>query len=153
MAGLKAAATAPTWPDINGTWLPQQVHSWGNHEFKRVSFLWDNPLVIQFIHRNLAYIITLLVFAWWWRSRKTLGTVLFQKTRGLPLFMVSLQLLLGVFTVLDVFHPNSFLWLAVAHQFVALLLLLSNRCAKRHATLAVTCARECSARATGGRTR
>jgi cytochrome c oxidase assembly protein subunit 15 len=33
MAGLKAAIYAPTWPTMNGEWLPQNIYSHGNREF------------------------------------------------------------------------------------------------------------------------
>jgi cytochrome c oxidase assembly protein subunit 15 len=82
-------------------------------------------LVVHFIHRNLAYIITLFIFVWWWKTNKTQGTAIFKKIKALPLLIVLLQLLLGVFTVLHAATPHSFLWLAVAHQFAAMLLLLS----------------------------
>ena len=125
MAGLKAAIVAPTWPSINGSWWPSNVHSLGNREFSGLSFLTDNPLVIHFIHRTLAYIITILIFIWWWRANKVQGTKLFQKTKALPLLIVLLQIVLGVLTVLNALDTKAFLWLGVAHQFVAMLLLLS----------------------------
>lgn len=125
MAGLKAAATAPTWPSINGTWVPENVHEFAGRKFNGLSFLWDNPLVIHFIHRNLAYIITVLIIVWWWKSNKIQAAALFRKTRILPVLIVLLQVVLGILTVLNAIHPSSFLWLGVAHQFVAMLLLLS----------------------------
>ncbi len=125
MAGLKAASAAPTWPDMNGGWVPGNLHSFGNREFGGLSFLWDHPLVIQFIHRNLAYVITVLVFAWWWKARKQRGPELFQRIRILPLLIILVQGLLGILTVTNVIHRQTFLWLAVAHQFVAMILLLS----------------------------
>jgi cytochrome c oxidase assembly protein subunit 15 len=125
MAGLKAAPAAPTWPTMNGVWFPENIHSFGNREFSGLSFLTDHPLVVHFIHRNLAYIITLLAFVWWWKANLTKGTALFQKTKALPLLIVLLQVLLGVLTVLNAATLHSFLWLAVTHQFVAMLLLLS----------------------------
>ena len=125
MAGLKAATAAPTWPMMNGVWFPENIHSFGNREFPGLSFLTDHPLVVHFIHRNLAYIITLLLFVWWWKANRTKGTTLFQKTKALPVLIVLLQVFLGVLTVLNAANPHSFLWLAVAHQFVAMLLLLS----------------------------
>ncbi len=125
MAGLKAAAFAPTWPSINGSWGLSDIHSLGSREFSGLSFLTDNPLVIHFIHRNLAYIISVLVFIWWWKSNKVPGTKLFHKTKVLPFFIVLLQVLLGVFTVLNADNIKIFLWLGVAHQFMAMLLLLS----------------------------
>jgi len=125
MAGLKAATVAPTWPTINGSWWLSNIYSHGNREFPGLSFLTDNPLVIHFIHRNLAYILTVLVFIWWWRARKVAGTRLFQQTRSLSLWVVVVQVLLGVLTVLNALQTKAFLWLGVAHQFVAMLLLLT----------------------------
>ncbi|MEO6613041.1 MAG: COX15/CtaA family protein [Chitinophagaceae bacterium] len=125
MAGLKAAPYAPTWPSVNGEWWPSRVHSLGGREFGGLSFLVDNPLVIHFIHRNLAYLLFVLIILWWWRARRQPGTILFQKTRVIPLVIVLLQVLLGILTVLNAMNSRSFLWLGVAHQFVAMLLLLS----------------------------
>ena len=125
MAGLKAAPTAPTWPDMNGGWWPVNIHSFGSREFTGLSFLTDHPLVIHFIHRNLAYLIFILVFVWCWRANKIQGVKIFQQTKWLPLFIVLFQVLLGILTVLNTGNKKLFLWLGVAHQFVAMLLLLS----------------------------
>jgi heme a synthase len=125
MAGLKAAPAAPTWPTINGAWFPGNIHSFGGRSFPGLSFLTDNPLVVHFIHRSIAYIITALLIVWWWKAKKIQETHFFNKTKALPLLIVLLQVLLGIFTVLHAATPHSFLWLAVAHQFVAMLLLAS----------------------------
>jgi len=125
MAGLKLAAAAPTWPSINGSWWPGNVHSFGNRQFTGLSFLIDHPLVIHFIHRNLAYILTVLLLIWTWRAFKTEGSKLFKQTRALPFVIVLFQVVLGVMTVLFSIEKKTFLWLAVAHQFIAMLLLLS----------------------------
>ncbi|MFI5133391.1 MAG: COX15/CtaA family protein [Chitinophagales bacterium] len=125
MAGLKAATVAPTWPDMNGGWLPSQIHSFGDHEFSGLSFLTDNPLVVQFIHRNLAYLISILVFAWCFWANRISGTSIFKKTRWLPFFIALMQVILGILAVLNATNKNSFLWIGIAHQFVAMILLLS----------------------------
>ena len=125
MAGLKAAPFAPTWPGINCVWFPENMHSFGNREFPGLSFLTDNPLAVHFIHRNLAYFISVLLFVWFWKANRIKGTTLFKKTKTLPLLLVLVQVLLGILTVLNAAIPHSFLWLAVAHQFAAMLLLLS----------------------------
>ena len=124
MAGLKAATAAPTWPLINGVWFPGNTHSFGSRKFSGLSFLTDHPLVVHFIHRSMAYIISILVFVWW-RANKIQGTKFFAKTKIIPLLIVLLQVVLGVLTVLNAAAPNSFLWLAISHQFIAMLLLLS----------------------------
>ena len=125
MAGLKAATAAPTWPDINGGWFPSNIHSFGSHAFHGLSFLTDNPLVVQFIHRNLAYLITFLVFIWWLKAERIHGKNLFAKTRIVPLFLVLTQVILGIFAILSATNKSIFLWIGIAHQFVAMLLLLS----------------------------
>ena len=115
MAGLKAAVAAPTWPTINGTWLP---HAETNHPF-------NDPLNVQFIHRMLAYVLTLLILAWWWKARSIRGGRWFVTARSLPLFLVLVQVTLGVLTVLYSTHPKSLIWLGVSHQCIGMLLLLS----------------------------
>jgi cytochrome c oxidase assembly protein subunit 15 len=125
MAGLKAATAAPTWPSINGSWGPGSVGFFGTKEFSGISYLFDNPLVVHFIHRNLAYIITILVVAWSWKAFKLKGPFIFQKTKGWPLLLVLFQVILGIATVLNAANQDNFLWLGVTHQFIAMLLLLS----------------------------
>ena len=114
MAGLKAAVAAPTWPTINGYWLPQQSgKSWVN-----------DSINVQFIHRGIAYLLTILIGVWCWKAGKVNGSRLFNKTRFLPMLMVLIQVVLGVFTVIYSPHPKALLWLGAAHQFVAMLLLM-----------------------------
>ncbi|MEI9944249.1 MAG: COX15/CtaA family protein [Chitinophagaceae bacterium] len=124
MAGLKAAPAAPTWPTINGSWWPS-FYSFGSKEFKGISFLFDNPVVIHFIHRNLAYLITFLIIIWCWKAYHSQATTLFTKTRWWPLLIVVTQVMLGIFTVLHAADADNFIWLGIAHQFFAMLLLLS----------------------------
>lgn len=114
MAGIHAALAASTWPDINGFWLPPGF----------LTDIFHNPIAIQFIHRGLAYIITVLVAIWWWKSGQTPTESLLHKTRYLPLLLVLLQVLLGVLTILNsqVNIPISY---AILHQAVGMLLLLS----------------------------
>nr|AQQ74737.1 hypothetical protein [uncultured bacterium] len=125
MAGLKLAPAAPTWPSINGGVWPSNISSFGGREFSGLSFLVDHPLVIHFIHRNLAYIITILVLVWTYKAFRVSGTELFRKTRAVPLLLVLLQVILGILAVISALDQKRFLWLAVAHQFIAMILLLS----------------------------
>jgi len=124
MAGLKAATYAPTWPTINGEWLPQNIHSHGGRAFPGLSFLTDNPLVVHFIHRNLAYLFFILIIVWWWKAGKTRESILLNRTKWLPFFIVLLQIVLGVFTVLYSADSRKLLWLGTAHQFTAMVLSL-----------------------------
>jgi cytochrome c oxidase assembly protein subunit 15 len=125
MAGLKAATSAPTWPTINGAWWPADFRHFGNKTYTGISFLFDHPLVVHFIHRNLAYLLAAGVLGWTWVAFRVNGSGLFSKARWLPLCLVLVQVLLGILTVLNSVNNNSFTWLAVSHQFVAMMLLLS----------------------------
>ena len=124
MAGLKAATAAPTWPSINGSWWPRNIHSFSDREFPGMSFLTDNPLVVHFIHRNLAYLLIILFIAWYWKAFKMQGTAFFNRTKLLPLMIVLFQVLLGILTVLNAADARMMIWLGTAHQFTAMLLLL-----------------------------
>ena len=120
MAGLKAAPYAPTWPDINGTFLPH-----GGSPSSGVLQFFDNPIMVHFIHRTLGYVIFFLLIVWYFRSKKIEINWLFRRTNWIPLGIVTIQVILGIFTVLYSPYRNALIWLGVAHQFIAMTLLLS----------------------------
>ena len=121
MSGLKAATAAPTWPDINGMMIPDQVNNlspwWKN--------LVENKITIQLIHRSLAYLLTILVFIWTIKARKFNSNDLVNKTKWLPLFFILLQVVLGIITVIRSPFGNSLVWFGLAHQFTAMLFLIT----------------------------
>lgn len=126
MAGHRGASAAPTWPDINGSFIPDYI-------FTRVDSLRafiEDRIMIHFVHRMLAYLLVILVIWWTIKASKPYFTSLFRRTRFWPLIFVIAQTTLGVLTVLTSIHIrpakwNDFEWMAQLHQFVALLLLLS----------------------------
>ncbi len=126
MAGHKAATAAPTWPTINGQWIPDNL-------LKNESFflnLVDNTVWIHFVHRGLAYLLLVLIVLWTVRLSRTKGSALFQKTKWFPLVIVFLQVLLGIASVLTSTgiipgHWGAFEWMAQLHQLTGMLLLLS----------------------------
>ena len=94
MAGHKAATAAPTWPDINGSFLPKTT-------FKDVPLLLnfiENKITIHFVHRNLVYLIFVLVCMLSGKlySIKT-SSGIFNNFRVIPFALVVLQALLGIF--------------------------------------------------------
>ncbi len=126
MAGHKAATAAPTWPTINGQWIPDNL-------LKNESFflnLVDNTVWIHFVHRGLAYLLLVLIALWTVRLSRTKGSMLFQKTKWIPLIIVLLQVLLGIASVLTSTgiipgHWGAFEWMAQLHQLTGMFLLLS----------------------------
>jgi len=126
MAGHKAATAAPTWPDINGTFIPPNMLAGPDGLLN----ILENKITIHFIHRTVAYLILALIIVWTISVYRIKGSSFFNKVRPLPLTIVSLQVLLGILSVVASIHivPNHwgvFEWMAQLHQLVAMLLLLS----------------------------
>ncbi len=119
MAGLKSANAAATWPTINGRWIPEVL---GN--------IFHDRITIHFIHRNLAYILAVLIIWWWSKARTIRISAAFNNAKHWPFVLVIVQISLGVFTVLSSLSikPGTFAtfeWMALLHQLVGMLLLLS----------------------------
>lgn len=126
MAGYKAATAAPTWPRINGEWIPAILF----HPPPGGIPLLENSIFIHFIHRSLAYLILVLVLIWTVKAINEKRSSVFSKTRMLPLLFTIVQVILGICTVLVSVKivPNqwgAFEWMAQLHQLVAMFLLLS----------------------------
>jgi len=124
LAGHKGASSAPTWPDINGSFIPASIF-----KMSLIGVI-ENPVVIQFIHRSIAYLLVLMIFIWTVRALKTKALPAFCKARWLPAVLVLIQTTLGIFTVLTSTRIraakwNIFEWMAQLHQLVAIFLLLS----------------------------
>ncbi len=124
MAGHKAATVAPTWPDINGAFVPANMFAGG------LLNLIENKITIHFIHRSLAYILFAFIIFWTWRSFRIKANTLFSKTKWLPFLLVLVQLILGILSVLNSVkivpnHWGIFEWTAQLHQLIAMFLLLS----------------------------
>lgn len=130
MAGLKAATYAPTWPDINGDYFPPNMSHLAGRSYSFFSALVNNPITIHFIHRNLAYLIFLLIVIWTIRAIKQKSSPLLARSQWLPLVLVSIQVVLGILAVLTSpkkvpQHWGVFEWNAQLHQILAMVLLLS----------------------------
>lgn len=121
MAGLHAAAAAPTWPTINGQWIPGSLNTlspaWKNFV--------DNKITVQFAHRGMAYLLLIVVILWYYKASKIIGNSLFQRTRFIPLLLIILQVILGITTVITSPYGNNLVWFGVAHQLVAILFLMT----------------------------
>lgn len=120
MAGLKAAATAPTWPDINGSFLPASLLA----ESTLLQNFVNNPIMVHFMHRGLAYGILIFTIIYFVESRKIIGHRLFTKLSACFVGLISLQVVLGILTVINATNSSALVWLGVTHQFVAMLIVL-----------------------------
>jgi len=133
MAGLRAGPAAPTWPTVNGEWIPGNLSQYGNQQYSGIDRHISNPIGVQYIHRTLAYLIFGFAIARFIVNQKVAGRPEFRLLRraGRATFLLTcLQVLLGIFTVLSAKniipqHFGQYEWLALAHQAVAMCLLLA----------------------------
>ncbi|RYY67953.1 MAG: heme A synthase [Chitinophagaceae bacterium] len=122
MAGLKAAATAPTWPDINGQYFPKAMLDDGS----LANNLLNNPIMVHFMHRGIAYLLLIVVIAYFMKARKFFHHSLFARLNTIFLLLFIVQVALGIFTVLNATNKQALVWLGVSHQFIAMMIVLNT---------------------------
>lgn len=124
MAGLRAAVMAPTWPDINGYMFPTTMNSMPG----TLNNIFNNPITIHFIHRGLAYLLFVLVVIAWFKSMKIQGSHLFSRFWLIAMLLITIQVILGILTVLNAPYAKRLIWLGVSHQFIGMLLVIIITC-------------------------
>lgn len=124
MSGAKAGLSYPTWPDMNGQWIPAVLLDAGNWKWSNFLDYDQNvffPAFIQFFHRCMAYIV--LVFGVILiRRLYRYHEVVIRKSALVLAFVLFLQVLLGIFTVMAC-KGQIPVGLGVSHQAVAVFLL------------------------------
>lgn len=121
VSGMKSSLNYPTWPDMNGRWIPAVVLD-SNHWTADAVLLYDQsgfmPALVQVIHRNLAYILLTcviwFVLRWMrtqaaeyrWMAFMLLGIIVVQVTLGIlvllgsvgsiPVFYGALHQVIGI---------------------------------------------------------
>ncbi len=138
-AGLDAGRVANTWPLMNGRFLSEQAL---NYTGTALDFV-DHKEGVQFIHRNLAWVVAIAFIAFAYRERK--NTALHGADRWL-LGAVVLQFALGIVTLI---YQVPIL-LGVLHQFGAVLLLAALLNAMHRTGRTVPTARRASWRSAEG---
>ena len=117
VAGLNAGLIHNHWPLMSEgkvihetVWIEQPT---------LLQNLTEGKSGVQFVHRTLAYVVVGLMILLFVRSKKySLSTLQSKSVKTLVLFVL-IQFILGIFTLL--FHVP--LWLGLAHQLMAFLLL------------------------------
>ncbi len=111
VAGLDAGYAYNSWPKMGEEWFPSETPMLEPF----VTNFVDNPIVVQFVHRWLAWLVAaaalLLAARAWARG--------FELRAAAVVAAVTLQIALGVATLLS----GVELWIAVAHQAMAALLI------------------------------
>ena len=116
VSGLDAGKIYQTWPLMDRSYFPNDVIINEVKDF----FDFNNHSLIQFYHRNIAYLITIYIFI--------VGFFIFRnniKKLIKPFYFLStilfLQIFLGIMTLISGLN----IYLASAHQICSLLLMLS----------------------------
>ena len=126
-AGLNAGFGFNTFPKMGDRWLPDSA--WVMQPWWRNGL--ENPVMVQFCHRTLAWVVLISVLFYVWQVLKCADSI--QRVMAYCLLgMTTLQFGLGVMTLLSVVEIR----LAVLHQVVALFLLTA-------ATISLLRARPC----------
>lgn len=103
MSGMRAGMTYPTWPDMNGSVIPDVVfhnEMWNVENFVNYDKSVYMPTLVQILHRSVAYILTGLILVFFWRA-KDINLKPFKLTSRLLITMLVIQFLLGVFTIIN----------------------------------------------------
>jgi heme a synthase len=115
VAGIDAGRAYPTWPLMNGQFFPADAfYVPGGAAWQA---FYENPGLVQFIHRMLGYLLFAFGVVVWLRGRRSA----YQATQAAfhqVMAMLVLQMALGIATVLTVAHVH----VAITHQIGAVIL-------------------------------
>ena len=117
VSGMDAGNIYNTWPLMGSTYFPDDSRF---NEFLNIKFF-DNPSIVQFIHRNLAYII-FVVYIYLLFSVLKHSNKIFRKPIILIGIVILLQMVLGILTILS----GVKIFYASLHQINSILLILST---------------------------
>ena len=116
VSGLDAGKIYQTWPLMGANYMPNDYFF---VNFQSLLEL-DNHSLVQFYHRNLAYLIIIyVIFLTIFIYKKKMQKLYF--SLKVLLFFLSFQVLLGIFTLITGLN----IYLASAHQITSVLLAFS----------------------------
>ena len=120
MAGLDAGKSFNTWPKMGDNYIPENLIFIEDRLFG----FFDNSVFIHFFHRALAYLSFLTILYMCFKHFKGIENK-YQKIHFLiVLFLVLIQLFIGVFVVLS----NVQVSIGSIHQIIGTLLFVSATC-------------------------
>jgi cytochrome c oxidase assembly protein subunit 15 len=117
VSGMDAGKVYNTWPLMGSSYFPDDSQF---IEFLNVN-VFDNPSIVQFIHRNLAYLILgIYIYILYFVIKDC--NVVFKKPMFIIGFSLSLQVVLGILTLLS----GVKIFYASLHQINSILIILST---------------------------
>jgi cytochrome c oxidase assembly protein subunit 15 len=132
MSGMKIAVLYPSWPTMNGEWLPNILTTsgmWSVDNFTNYDRNEFMPALVQFAHRTNAYILCITVFILLYNIRKKWEyfskNFIVKKAINLLLFFILIQILIGIITAVTSVG-NVSVFIGVAHQSGAIFVLAAT---------------------------
>ncbi len=116
VSGLDAGKIYQTWPLMGNTFVPNDLFLIDSNKI----FEFNNHSLVQFYHRNLAYLIILYVIFLSFFIYKKKFLELYKPLK-LLIFFLFFQAALGIFTLISDLN----IYLALTHQITSVLLVLS----------------------------
>ncbi len=116
VSGMDAGKIYNSWPLMGNTYFPN------DNDFKDLFKLsaFSDPSLVQFIHRNLAYLIMFFYFFIFYKIYKNKIYDLYKSINILGVFII-LQIILGIYTVIY----GAQLYIAAMHQLSSIFLVSS----------------------------
>ncbi len=128
VSGMKAGLAYPTWPDMNGSFIPSSLFSGPATSIGFTTYNaqddWGRTL-IQVLHRFTAYLLIVLVIFFYFKARKVSDDRIFKVGLNLFPILILLQATIGILTLLHCVGHIPVLW-GVLHQAGAMLLLANT---------------------------
>jgi cytochrome c oxidase assembly protein subunit 15 len=117
VSGMDAGKIYNSWPLMGGTYFPNDNKI--ENLFKLSAF--SDPSLVQFIHRNLAYVIGFFYVLIFFKVYKNKINKLYRSVNILGFFII-LQIVLGIFTIL----LGAQIYIAAVHQVSSIFLVTSS---------------------------
>lgn len=127
MSGMKAGLTYPTWPLIDGGFMPSVLFDSANWTWNNFDNYDSHPFMsalIQTLHRSVAYILTGVGFWYFFKMIRMNYSALYNRSLYIWIGMLSLQVILGILTLINCIGVIP-VGLGVFHQAGALFVLSS----------------------------
>ena len=127
VSGMRAALTFPTWPDMNGRFVPDvllHIDNWTSANMANYESSVFAPAMFQFLHRLSAYAILVLSLAFIYKFGRLTIHRPFRRHLWMYTVLLLIQILLGILTLINSVGsvPVGF---GVFHQAIGILLLSS----------------------------
>ena len=116
VSGMDAGRIYNSWPLMGNNYFPDDNNLINLFKYSALS----EPSLVQFIHRNLAYIIGIFYLSIFYYIYKNKMYELYKAINVLGLFIL-LQIILGIFTILY----GAQIYIAAAHQISSIFLVSS----------------------------